>query len=223
MTRSGQPAPTKSRLGRPMTPLELIARLATLIPPLRHPLIRSHGVFAPDSAWRASFAMPRRTTCAIPLQVPASRHRAWPAAPEAKRRRPEPPRTQAPSRAPAPAHLVTALASGGGSTGLRCYAESTMSMLWLAPAEAACDSWNSSTTPTTPASRSAPSASRRNHPSSPQPALAIPLWTSTHHSLTGASTQAPTSTSIRPRPTPGEPARAQRSALESLTESRIPG
>ena len=37
---------------RVMTPVELLARLAALIPPPRHPLTRFHGVFAPRSSWR---------------------------------------------------------------------------------------------------------------------------------------------------------------------------
>src|SRR5262249_951484 len=38
---------------RILTPLELLARIAALIPPPRFPLTRFHGVFAPHSAWRA--------------------------------------------------------------------------------------------------------------------------------------------------------------------------
>ncbi len=37
---------------RYMTPLDFIARLAALVPPPRHPLVRFHGVFAPRSSWR---------------------------------------------------------------------------------------------------------------------------------------------------------------------------
>jgi Putative transposase len=37
---------------RVMTPLELLARLAALVPPPRYPLVRYHGVLAPRSAWR---------------------------------------------------------------------------------------------------------------------------------------------------------------------------
>jgi hypothetical protein len=37
---------------RIMTPLELLARLAALVPPPRHPLVRFHGAFAPRSSWR---------------------------------------------------------------------------------------------------------------------------------------------------------------------------
>lgn len=37
---------------RILTPLELLARLAALIPPPRHPLVRFHGAFAPRSSWR---------------------------------------------------------------------------------------------------------------------------------------------------------------------------
>jgi len=39
---------------RVMTPMQFMARLAALVPPPRHPLIRFHGVFAPHSAWRSS-------------------------------------------------------------------------------------------------------------------------------------------------------------------------
>lgn len=37
---------------RHMTPLELLARVAALVPPPRHPLVRFHGAFAPRSRWR---------------------------------------------------------------------------------------------------------------------------------------------------------------------------
>lgn len=37
---------------RILTPLELLARLAAIIPPPRHPLVRFHGAFAPRSSWR---------------------------------------------------------------------------------------------------------------------------------------------------------------------------
>jgi hypothetical protein len=37
---------------RVMTPLEFLARIAALIPPPRHPLVRFHGVIAPRSSWR---------------------------------------------------------------------------------------------------------------------------------------------------------------------------
>ncbi len=37
---------------RVMTPVELLARLAALIPPPRYPLVRYHGVVAPRATWR---------------------------------------------------------------------------------------------------------------------------------------------------------------------------
>jgi hypothetical protein len=37
---------------RVMTALELLARLASLVPPPRYPLVRYHGILAPHSAWR---------------------------------------------------------------------------------------------------------------------------------------------------------------------------
>jgi hypothetical protein len=38
---------------RIMTPVELLARLAAIVPPPRYPLVRYHGVLAPASKWRA--------------------------------------------------------------------------------------------------------------------------------------------------------------------------
>jgi hypothetical protein len=35
-----------------MTPLDLLARLAAIVPPPRYPLLRYHGVLAPRSSWR---------------------------------------------------------------------------------------------------------------------------------------------------------------------------
>lgn len=37
---------------RVMTPIDLLARIAALIPPPRHPLLRYFGVFGPHSSWR---------------------------------------------------------------------------------------------------------------------------------------------------------------------------
>jgi len=47
---------------RVMSPLQFLARLAALIPPPRHPLIRFYGVFAPHSSWRAK-VVPVRSPC----------------------------------------------------------------------------------------------------------------------------------------------------------------
>ena len=47
-----------------MTPLELLARLAAIVPPPRYPLSTYHGVLAPASRWRAQ-VVPR------PRDVPA--------------------------------------------------------------------------------------------------------------------------------------------------------
>ena len=35
-----------------LEPMQLMARFAALVPPPRHPLLRSHGAFAPNSSWR---------------------------------------------------------------------------------------------------------------------------------------------------------------------------
>ncbi|MGH7283815.1 MAG: transposase, partial [Polyangiaceae bacterium] len=47
-----------------MTPLELLARLAALVPPPRYPLVRYHGVLAPRSPWR-KFVVPRAPSSPI--------------------------------------------------------------------------------------------------------------------------------------------------------------
>ena len=50
---------------RVMSPLQFLARLAALIPPPRHPLIRFYGVFAPHSSWRQK-VVPIRLPCCRP-------------------------------------------------------------------------------------------------------------------------------------------------------------
>ncbi|MCU0686025.1 MAG: transposase, partial [Polyangiaceae bacterium] len=59
---------------RVMTPVECLARLCALVPPPWQPLVRFHGVLAPNHAWR-SLVVPRRTAppanttaCPRPLQ-----------------------------------------------------------------------------------------------------------------------------------------------------------
>jgi Putative transposase len=46
-----------------MSPLQFLARLAALIPPPRHPLIRFYGVFAPNSSWREKVVAMRSPCC----------------------------------------------------------------------------------------------------------------------------------------------------------------
>lgn len=45
-------SPIHGRTHRVMEPYQFLARLCALIPPPRHPLIRFHGVLAPNSSWR---------------------------------------------------------------------------------------------------------------------------------------------------------------------------
>ena len=61
-----------------LDPLELLRRLATLVPPPRRHLVRFHGVFAPNSSWRREVipAGPESTLpplCNSPDPQPASR------------------------------------------------------------------------------------------------------------------------------------------------------
>jgi hypothetical protein len=55
---------------RIMTPTQFMARLAALVPPPRHPLVRFYGVRAPHSRWRSNVvpATPKtkRSTCSDP-------------------------------------------------------------------------------------------------------------------------------------------------------------
>jgi hypothetical protein len=64
---------------RVMTPLEMLARLAALIPPPRYPLNRFHGVLGPRSSWRKD-VVPRPLATATAAACGG----------DAKRRRPEP-------------------------------------------------------------------------------------------------------------------------------------
>ncbi|XYI04266.1 transposase [Sorangium sp. So ce1128] len=71
--RSGEVAyrmkyPTRGSTHRIMTPVELLARLSTLIPPPRYPLVRYHGVFAPHAKRRSAVVpRPERTRCTSDL------------------------------------------------------------------------------------------------------------------------------------------------------------
>jgi hypothetical protein len=98
-----------------MTPLEFLARLASLVPPPRYPLLRYHGVLAPKSSWRRD-VIPR------PPGAQACERARAPAKPEpahgeprrsAKRERPE--ATAAPQRTASAqdttAHAATAPSS----------------------------------------------------------------------------------------------------------------
>ena len=58
-------------------PLDFIARLAALVPRPRAHLTRYHGVFAPQSRWRAEVTPAGRgKPRAMDLRTPAERHRA---------------------------------------------------------------------------------------------------------------------------------------------------
>ncbi len=55
---------------RVMAPLELLARLAALVPPPRYPLVRYHGVLGPRSAWRRAVVPRPRATTTCPASAP---------------------------------------------------------------------------------------------------------------------------------------------------------
>ena len=77
---------------RVMTPLELLARLAALVPPPRHPLVRFHGAFAPRSSWRRDVT---------PKPPPVAKPHAH--------REPAPPPPQSPPKSPRPRSSPSAL------------------------------------------------------------------------------------------------------------------
>ncbi|WP_437657820.1 transposase [Sorangium sp. So ce1182] len=56
---------------RVMTPVELLARLAALVPPPRVPLVIYHGVLAPHSKWRTA-VVPKPPGVVHPHDLPAS-------------------------------------------------------------------------------------------------------------------------------------------------------
>jgi hypothetical protein len=100
--------PRKGSTHRILTPIELLARIAALIPPPRHPFLRYHGVLAPASKWRKDI-VPRVVEAARPdAQAGASpachaehgghAHAAMPAGPAAP--------TQAPAPAPGSARAA---------------------------------------------------------------------------------------------------------------------
>jgi hypothetical protein len=78
--------PRKSGTHRILEPVELIARIAALIPPPRCPFLRYHGVLAPNSRWR-SLIVPRsatppthpRPSSSPPTPKPKSHQRQQPA------------------------------------------------------------------------------------------------------------------------------------------------
>ena len=72
---------------RIMTPVEFIARLAALVPPPRHPLVRYHGVLAPNSPWRVAVVpWPAPAAPVAPAAIASTRvEAAGPAKPSSHR------------------------------------------------------------------------------------------------------------------------------------------
>lgn len=63
--------PIGKKTHRVMEPYQFLARLCALIPPPRHPLIRFHGVLAPNSAWRKAVVPQHPPSEALSAQGPA--------------------------------------------------------------------------------------------------------------------------------------------------------
>ncbi len=70
----------KGATHRILSPVELLARIAALIPPPRVPFLRYHGVLAPASKWRKDI-VPRRSEPPILLPAAACDHQPAHAAP----------------------------------------------------------------------------------------------------------------------------------------------
>jgi hypothetical protein len=77
------------RTHRVMTPLAFMARLAALIPPPRHPLIRFHGVFAPHSSWRSAVVPDRPAPTTSPCPESPTGDGSSACQPKAEARAPE--------------------------------------------------------------------------------------------------------------------------------------
>jgi hypothetical protein len=65
--------PRKGATHRILEPLDLLARIAALIPPPRHPFLRYHGVLAPSSKWRRAI-VPRPDERLTPRLTPTDPH-----------------------------------------------------------------------------------------------------------------------------------------------------
>ena len=68
-----------------MTSIELLARLAALLPPPRYPLTRYHGVLAPRSAWRREI-VPRAPASSAKDGAPVAANRRCSRSPSARAR-----------------------------------------------------------------------------------------------------------------------------------------
>jgi len=95
--------PRRNATHRILQPVELLARIAALIPPPRHPFLRYHGVLAPSSRWRSAIvprgvrgkASPPPREAERPMTVapsspgpPSDAHRYSPPPPERAARTP---------------------------------------------------------------------------------------------------------------------------------------
>jgi len=65
--------PRKTATHRILTPVELLARIAALIPPPRHPFLRYHGVLAPSSKWRSAIVPRPPNEDSSPAHSPKSK------------------------------------------------------------------------------------------------------------------------------------------------------
>jgi hypothetical protein len=85
----------KGATHRILSPVELLARIAALLPPPRHPFLRYHGVLAPASKWRKDIVprvIEKAPEEAEACAHPEVRRGAAPPAPVADRREGAPPR-----------------------------------------------------------------------------------------------------------------------------------
>lgn len=108
-----------------LTPLELLARLAALVPPPRHPLVRYHGALAPSSPWRR-LVVPRppepRPPCPRAAAAPAG---AGPPAGERAQHRSEP--------RPPGGHAASSRAGALAPTPRAPPSDGKLPAVWLAP------------------------------------------------------------------------------------------
>lgn len=104
-----------------MTPVQLLGRLAAVVPPPRYPLLRFAGVLGPSSPWRASVVPSAGAradaACGARGRPPESRSQDHGGEPGAKTRKE--PRSSAASAAATPASASTVADTARGATGAR--------------------------------------------------------------------------------------------------------
>ncbi len=103
--------PRRNATHRILEPVELLARIAALIPPPRHPFLRYHGVLAPSSKWRRHI-VPRPLQTDSMQRAPHAVSAPSRASPPHNPPTPNPPTPTAPTAPTAPIALAIRATTG---------------------------------------------------------------------------------------------------------------